>query len=264
MAQTFKTKESLKQTIINFNNWVRNNNIPLSEAIVRHYELANEFVATQRKDLGYFPYSSEEIASLPPGLVDYSMGAYHPVKHANLKEGETVLDVGCGAGIDVFLAANKVGESGKVFGIDVTFSLLRRAKGYVTGQYRSRMLFISASGGALPLVDQSVDAIIGNCVIHLIQDKPEAFAEFFRVLRPHGRAVIADVVAESEAVEDFYDNPTTYLYAGGGKKTVEEYGKITKAAGFSDFQFIEERQPWDVGDEPMPGGYMMLKKLGHN
>ena len=258
MEQT-ANKESLKQAIIKFNDWVRKNKIPLSEAVVRHYELSGEFVATQRKDLGYFPYSSEEIASLPPGLENYSMGAYHPVKHANLKEGEVVLDIGCGVGIDVFLAANRVGESGKVIGIDVTFSLLQRAQGYATGRYSSLTLFLNASGDELPIADQSVDVIISNGVIHLIPDKPKAFAEFFRVLRPRGRAVIADVVAESEGVEDFYENPTIYFYSGGGKKMVAEYEKMAKAAGFSDFQFIKEKQPWDVGDEPMPGGYMILR-----
>ena len=122
------------------------------------------------------------------------------------------------------------------------------------------LFFINASGDALPIIDQSIDAIISNCVIHLIQDKSKAFAEFFRVLRPHGCAVIADVVAESEVVEDFYENPTIYFYSGGGKKMVEEYEKMAKATGFSGFQFVKERQPWDVGDEPMPGGYMILKK----
>jgi len=259
MEQT-SDKESLKQSIIKFNNWVRNNKIPLSEAVVRHYELSNEFVAAQRKDLGYFPYSSDEITSLPSGLENYSMGAYHPVKYANLKEGEVVLDVGCGAGIDVFLAANRVGKSGKVIGVDVTFPLLKRAKGYATGQYSSLTFFINASGDDLPVADRSVDAIISNGVVHLIQDKPKAFTEFLRVLRPHGRAVISDVVAESEIVGNFYENPTIYFYSGGGKKRVEEYEKMAKAAGFSDFQFIEEKQPWDVSDEPMPGGYMILKK----
>jgi len=289
--------ELLKQKIYKFNEWVRDNNVPISEAIIRHYEIGGEFVAMQRKELGYFPYSREELALLPAGLENYSMGAYNPCKYAKLKSGDKVLDVGCGVGIDSFLAASKVGKTGMVIGVDVTFALLRRgadrkpnvasppltppytggnggdrrgasvseanilvcASSTMAGKNACPTRFIQASGEILPIVARTIDVIISNCCLHLL-DKPKAFAEFFRVLRPNGRAVLADVVAEYDKIENFYDNPLMYLYSGGGKQTPEQYESLAKEAGFSEVQFISERQPWDLGEEPMPGGYLILKK----
>jgi ubiquinone/menaquinone biosynthesis C-methylase UbiE len=111
----------------------------------------------------------------------------------------------------------------------------------------------------LPIAAQTIDVLISNGCLHLL-DKITAFAEFFRVLRPSGRAVVADVVAENDKLEDFYDNPLMYLYSGGGKQTPEKYESLAQGAGFSAVHFISARQPWDVGDEPMPGGYLILVK----
>lgn len=274
--------ELLKQKIYKFNEWVRNNNPPISEAIIRHYEIHGEFVATQRKELGYFPYSREDLALLPVGLENYSMGAYNPCKYARLKSGDKVLDVGCGMGIDSFLAASKVGKTGMVIGVDVTFSLLRRGADILVSAFptmagRSREAgfhyaenacatrFIQASGDILPIATQTIDVIISNGCLHLL-NKSKAFAEFYRVFRHNGRAVLADVVAEYDRIENFYDNPLMYLYSGGGKQTPEQYvcaldssklqliialtstrhktyESLAKEAGFSEVQFISERQP---------------------
>ena len=255
-----ETEESLKKAIYNFNRWVRNNKIPLSEAIIRHYTIHGKWSPSQRKKLGYLPYSAEELARLPSGVENYSMGAYNPCKHAEIRTGEKVLDIGCGAGVDVFLAASMVGESGMVIGIDVTFFLLQTAKRYADTKFRSCARFLQASGDALPIADHSIDVIISNGCLHLIPDKPQAFIECFRVLKEGGRAVLADMVAEDEKWEDFYENPLTYLYSGGGKQTVVQYETFAKAAGFSEFQFIQERLPWDFADEPMPGGYIIVNK----
>ena len=262
---TSKT-ESLKQEIYKFNEWVRDNNIPIPEAIIRHYEIHSEFVAMQRKELGYFPYSSEDLALLPAGLENYSMGAYNPCKYAEFKDGDKVLDIGCGVGIDSFLAATKVGETGMVIGVDVTFSLLRCGADILVFAFPTMAgvdfcptRFIKASGDTLPIGTQTIDVIISNGCLHLLE-KSKAFAEFFRVLRLNGKAVLADIVAENDKTENFYDNPLMYLYSGGGKQTQEQYESLAKEAGFSEVQFISERQPWDVGDEPMPGGYLILKK----
>ena len=259
--------ELLKQEIYKFNEWVKDNNVPISEAIVRHYEINGEFVASQRKELGYFPYSREELALLPPGLENYSMGAYNPCKYADFKNGDKVLDIGCGVGVDLFLAASKVGEKGIVIGVDLTFSLLLRGTGILAGHLGKckdgnvypRMLFVQASGVTLPIASKMIDVIISNGCLHLL-DKLKAFEEFFRVLRSGGRAILADVVAEDDNIENFYDNPLMYMYSGGGKQTSEQYEYLAKKAGFSEVKFISERQPWDVGDEPMPGGYLILKK----
>jgi len=258
--------ERLKQKIYKFNEWVRDNQPLISEAIIRHYDIHGEFVATQRRELGYFPYSREELALLPAGLENYSMGAYNPCKYAEFESGDKVLDIGCGVGIDSFLAASKVGKAGRVIGVDVTFSLLRRGAGILCryiGRYTDKnvaaILFIQSSGDSLPIAAQMIDVIISNGCLHLL-DKPKAFAEFFRVLRLGGRTVLADVVAEDDSIENFYDNPLMYLYSGGGKQTPERYESLAKEAGFSEVNFISERQPWDIGDEPMPGGYLILKK----
>jgi len=253
--------ELLKQQIYKFNEWVRDNNVSIPEAIIRHYEIHGEFVVTQRKELGYFPYSREELHLLPVGLENYSMGAYNPCKYAEFNKGDKVLDIGCGVGVDSFLAAIKVGETGMVIGVDVTFSLLRCGAEFptVAGRDTCPTRFIQASGDTLPIGTQTIDVIISNGCLHLL-DKSKAFTEFFRVLRLNGKAVLADVVAENDTTENFYDNPLMYLYSGGGKQTQEQYESLAKEAGFSEVQFISERQPWDVGDEPMPGGYLILKK----
>lgn len=258
--------EALKQEIYKFNEWVRDSSVPISEAIIRHYEIHGEFVVTQRKELGYFPYSREELALLPQGLENFSMGAYNPCKYAELKSGNKVLDIGCGVGVDSFLATNKVGKTGMVIGVDVTFSLLHRgadilvsASQQMADMNACATIFIQASGDTLPITTQAIDVIISNGCLHLL-DKHKAFVEFFRVLKPGGRAVMADVVAEDDKIEDFYDNPLMYLYSGGGKQTPEQYEFLAKEAGFSAVEFISERQPWDVEDEPMPGGYLILKK----
>jgi ubiquinone/menaquinone biosynthesis C-methylase UbiE len=258
--------ESLKQKIYKFNEWVRDNNVPISEAILSHYEIHGEFVATQRKELGYFPYSCEELALLPADLGNYSMGAYNPCKYAKLKRGDKVLDVGCGVGVDLFLAASKVGKTGMVIGVDVTFSLLRRGSDILVCEspkmesgYACPIIFIQASGDILPIASSKIDVIVSNCCLHLL-DKLRAFAEFFRALKPGGRAVLADVVAEDDSIENFHDNPLMYLYSGGGKQTSEQYKSLAKETGFSEVKFIIERQPWDIEGEPMPGGYLLLKK----
>jgi SAM-dependent methyltransferase len=283
--------EFLQQKIYKFNEWVRDNlclqcrkpyqgipssvrqcktanenQPPIFAAIIRHYDIHGEFVATQRKELGYFPYSREELALLPADLENYSMGAYNPCKYAELNSGDKVLDIGCGVGIDSFLAASKVGKAGIVIGVDVTLSLLRRGAGILSRDIRSEtannvapILFIQSSGDALPIATQTIDVIISNGCLHLL-DKPKAFTEFFRVLRPSGRAVVADVVAENDNLENFYDNPLMYLYSGGGKQTPEKYESLAQETGFPTVYFISERQPWDVGDEPMPGGYLIFKK----
>ncbi|MFQ6040737.1 MAG: methyltransferase domain-containing protein [Candidatus Poribacteria bacterium] len=255
--------ERLQQEIYKFNKWVRDNQPSISEAIIRHYDIHGEFVATQRKELGYFPYPHAELALLPAGLESYSMGAYNPCKYAELESGDKVLDIGCGVGIDSFLAAGKVGKSGMVIGVDVTLSLLRRGAGILSRAIGNKdvatILFVQASGDALPVAAQAIDVIISNGCLHLL-DKPKAFTECFRVLSSRGRAVLADVVAENDNIENFYDNPLMYLYSGGGKQTPEKYESLAKDAGFSEVNFISERQPWDVGDEPMPGGYLILEK----
>lgn len=140
-------------------------------------------------------YSAEEIASVPPGAY-LAEGSGNPVRAARLQAGETVVDLGCGAGMDVFLAANQVGPGGRVVGVDMTPEMLERARAIAAQGGYAQVEFRQAEIEQLPLPAESADVVLSNCVINLVPDKTAVFGDIHRVLRPEGRFAIADIVLQ--------------------------------------------------------------------
>lgn len=192
----------------------------------------------QAKSTGY---SEQEISSVPEEAV-MGMGCGNPIELAELKDGETVLDLGCGGGLDAFLAANKVGQKGKVIGIDMTPEMIKKAaENAVKGNYRN-VEFKLGEIENLPVEDSCVDVAISNCVINHSPDKLATFKEVFRVLKPSGRILIADLVTEGEFAEDVLDSMdkiwAEWIAGALGK---QEYLNTVREAGFRNVAIAAEK-----------------------
>lgn len=148
--------------------------------------------------------------SLAPGQANLGLGCGNPISRAGLKPGETVLDLGSGAGFDSFLAARQVGESGKVIGVDMTPEMTERARSNAEDLDVSNVEFRLGEIEKLPVEDRSVDVVISNCVINLSPDKAAVFREMHRALKPRGRIVISDILSFGEIPEAIRDNPAAY------------------------------------------------------
>jgi SAM-dependent methyltransferase len=152
-------------------------------------------------------YAPEELAGLPREAVEFALGVANPVRHANLRPGEAVLDLGCGAGIDTLLAARAVGSTGSVIGIDMTPEMVDRARGNVAAASLSNVEIRRGLIEELPLSDESVDVVISNGVLNLSMRKSRVLAEALRVLRPGGRVVISDLVLAESLPEEVLRSP---------------------------------------------------------
>ncbi len=184
-------------------------------------------------------YSKEELNSVPEGA-DLNLGCGNPVALASLKPGETVVDLGSGGGLDCFLAANKVGEKGKVIGVDMTPEMLDRARANLKKSGRKNVEFRLGEIENLPIADNTADVVISNCVINLAPNKQRVFDEAFRVLKPNGRLMISDMVLTKEIPQAILDNVSAYIGCISGAEKKDLYlGHINKA-GFKNVKIIEE------------------------
>ena len=193
-------------------------------------------------------YSPNDIESIPEDSI-LGLGCGNPVALANLKEGETVLDLGSGAGIDVFLAAQKVGPTGKVIGIDITQEMVERAKATATKHGYRNVEFHLGEIEALPLEDGTVDIIISNCVINLAPDKLKVFKEADRVLKPGGRLMVSDLVTEGtlpEAVKKSFDAWAECI-AGALEKS--DYINKMEKGGFKNVKIVSQK-PYTIDISP--------------
>lgn len=184
-------------------------------------------------------YTEEELKSAPEGS-NLGLGCGNPVALASLKEGETVLDLGAGAGFDCFLAANKVGKKGKVIGVDMTPEMIEKARENVEKGGYDNVEFRLGEIENLPVADNSVDTIISNCVINLAPDKRKVFMEAFRVIKPGGRLMISDIVLLKELPEEIMNSIEAYVGCVSGAILRNEYIKAIEEAGFQDVEVIDE------------------------
>jgi SAM-dependent methyltransferase len=184
-------------------------------------------------------YGPEELAKLPEGAI-MGLGCGNPVALASLEEGMTVLDLGSGAGIDCFLAASRVGPTGRVIGVDMTRDMLDLARRNAEEGGFDNVEFREGEIEDMPVEDGSVDVVISNCVINLSPDKPRVFREAFRVLRPGGRLMVSDIVLTAELPDDVRDDIYQYVTCIAGASMREDYLRFVEEAGFRDVQVVEE------------------------
>ncbi len=185
-------------------------------------------------------YDQEELKTIPLESI-LGVGCGAPIKFANLKEGETVVDIGSGAGIDAFLSANKVSKSGKVIGIDMTDEMLEKAKANAKSSNYANVEFRKGDVEKnIPVDDGTVDAVISNCVINLTSDKTSAFREIHRILKNGGRMVISDLVTDLE-LEQGQINAEQWCSCIDGALTQEHYVESITNAGFQDVSILDKR-----------------------
>jgi arsenite methyltransferase len=179
-------------------------------------------------------YDATETAGLPEGAVLASLGCGNPTALAELREGEIVLDLGSGGGIDVLLSAKRVGPTGKAYGLDMTDEMLALARDNQRKAGVSNVEFLKGEIENIPLPDRSVDVIISNCVINLSADKRRVIAEAFRVLKPGGRFAVSDVVCRGEVPAAVRKNMELWVGCVAGALEETEYQGLLAQAGFVD------------------------------
>ena len=183
-----------------------------------------------------FGYTPEELAAIP-AEANMGLGCGNPTASAHLRPGETVVDLGCGGGLDVLLAAAKVGPAGKAIGIDMTPEMIERARRNA-GQ-AANVEFHLAAIDRLPLPDASADCVISNCVINLAPDKPAVFREMFRVLKPGGRVAVSDVALKRPLPDELARDVLAYVGCIAGAVLIEDYVRELRRAGFEAVQVVD-------------------------
>ncbi|NLX12184.1 MAG: arsenite methyltransferase [Phycisphaerales bacterium] len=186
-----------------------------------------------------FGYTPEELAAIP-AEANMGVSCGNPTALATLKNGEIVVDLGCGGGMDVFLAAAQVGPTGKVIGIDMTPEMINLARKNAVGcGVPPNVEFHLANIDQLPLPDASVDCVISNCVINLAPNKPAVFAEAFRVLKPGGRLAASDIALKKPLPAGWADDLLAYVGCIAGAILIEDYRRYLLEAGFSHVQIVD-------------------------
>ena len=193
-------------------------------------------------------YSDAERGEVPADAVAVSLGCGNPTALAELKPGETVLDLGSGGGIDVLLSAKRVGPTGRAYGLDMTDGMLALARENQRKAGATNVEFVKGSIEAIPLPDNSIDVVISNCVINLSADKDAVLREAFRVLKPGGRFAVSDVVVRGEVPAGIRRDMELWVGCIAGALEEGEYAGKLRAAGFADV----EVEPWRIYE--MHGG----------
>ncbi len=210
------------------------------------------------KMIGYREY---EINAVPDGA-NLGLGCGNPTALASLKEGERVRDLGSGAGFDCFLAAKKVGTTGKVIGVDMTPEMLDKARSNAKKGKYTNVEFRLGEIENLPVADSSVDVIISNCVINLAPDKKRVFNEAFRVLAPKGRLIVSDIVLLKKLPESVQKDAEAYSGCISGAEIKENYLELIKQAGFQEVKILHENNyplKYIISE---PEAHEIIKRLG--
>jgi arsenite methyltransferase len=184
-------------------------------------------------------YTEDELKSVPEGA-RFSFGCGNPTALASLKEGETVVDLGSGGGFDCFLAANKVGEKGKIIGVDMTPDMIDKARENLRKSKHKNIEFRLGEIENLPVADDSADIIISNCVINLSPNKKRVFEEAFRVLKPGGRLMISDIVLLKELPDSVRKSVDAYVQCISGAMMKTEYLRLIRDAGFGEVKVLKQ------------------------
>ena len=195
-----------------------------------------EFIQSAGKAIGY---SDSELKSIPEGA-NLGLGCGNPVAFGVIKEGDVVLDLGSGAGVDCFLASNIVGERGLVIGVDMTPEMVERAKANAASKGYRNVEFRQGEIEKLPVESSSVDVIISNCVINLSTDKPKVFQEAFRVLKPGGQLMVSDIVLLEDLPGYLSGSVEAHVRCIAGAVRKDEYLDTIKEAGFDQITVVGE------------------------
>ncbi|MDY0087427.1 MAG: arsenite methyltransferase [Coriobacteriia bacterium] len=191
-------------------------------------------------------YDARDLAAIPEGA-DLGLGCGNPLAMLELKEGEIVLDLGSGAGIDCFLAAKRVGSTGRVIGVDMTPEMIARARRNAAQGGIDNVEFRLGEIEHLPVEDNSIDAVISNCVINLVPDKRQVFADVFRALKPGGRLSVSDIVTLGEIPLQIRSSVEAYVSCLSGAILRDDYLDLLTDVGFTDITARESRS-FTVGD----------------
>jgi SAM-dependent methyltransferase len=197
-------------------------------------------------------YTEKDLQAAPPGS-NLGLGCGNPIALAEIKAGETVLDLGSGAGFDSFLASRKVGPSGKVIGVDMTPEMVERAKEKASLGAYGNVEFRLGELESLPAEDNSVDVILSNCVINLVPDKKKAFEEAFRALKSGGRLIVSDIILLKDLPSHLMQSAESYVGCLSGAVRREEYLDLIRSSGFENVAVIGDSMlPQDaLNEDPM-------------
>ncbi len=201
------------------------------------------------EQVGYLP---EDLSGLPTGA-DMGLGCGNPQAFGQIKTGETVLDLGSGGGIDCFLAARAVGETGRVIGVDMTADMVSKARDNAKKMDAANVEFRLGEIERLPVADGRVDVILSNCVINLSPDKRQVFQEAFRVLKPGGRLAISDIVAMQAMPEKIREDVALLTGCVAGAAEVDDLQQMLTDVGFDDVRVTVQKRSHEVVAEWFPG-----------
>jgi arsenite methyltransferase len=226
-------------------------------------------------DLSTGNYTAEDVAALPEEAVLASLGCGNPTALIDLHEGETVLDLGSGGGIDVLLSARRVGPTGFAFGLDMTDEMLALAQENKAKAGATNVAFLKGRIEEIPLPAAAVDVVISNCVINLAADKSLVLRDAFRVLRPGGRFAVSDVVADGPVPDELRRNMEAWVGCLAGALSVDEYTRLLTDAGFADASITITRrylaaeagldvsalpEGWESGDGKLASAFVRATK----
>lgn len=228
---------------------MENKKTPIHEAVQNYYAgISRESSCCDSSCCGDSLYNPDLLAEIPQDVSGFSLGCGDPISLAGLKPGEVVLDLGSGGGLDCFLAAKQVGETGRVIGVDMTPEMLSRARenaermGFANVEFRHGYL------ETLPVEDNSIDVVISNCVINLSPDKQQVFREIYRVLKPGGRLAVSDIVTNEPFPEEMRRDIQSWAACVAGAIPAAEYRAGLEKAGLVDVQVT----PKGMADSDLP------------